>query len=260
MADPKSTSFVVYGLYDPRDGELRYIGKSAFRLRRLRRHVWAARSHREQSHKARWIRQLIRLGHEPVILVLSECLSATDTSTSERAWIAAMRVVGARLTNLTDGGEGSDGLKHTAAARAKVSVANRGRKHSLEARQRMSVARTGAPWTETQRKANEALWADADVLRAHSDKKRAWAASPDGQAWSRMIAQSNRGRRHAAAGVAAMARKHQKPVIDQHGTIYPSQSTAAGALGVMASNISHMIAGRRTHVQGYVFRLVSTQE
>ena len=47
------------------------------------------------------------------------------------------------LRNLTDGGEGGNGLKHTDESRIKMSVALKGRKASDETRSKMSSGRTG---------------------------------------------------------------------------------------------------------------------
>lgn len=47
------------------------------------------------------------------------------------------------LRNLTDGGEGGNGLKHTDISRAKMSVALKGRRASDETRSKMSKARKG---------------------------------------------------------------------------------------------------------------------
>lgn len=50
----------------------------------------------------------------------------------EREVIAAMRGIGMRLANLTDGGEGAPGRVLSSEARSKISAAHRGRKHSPE--------------------------------------------------------------------------------------------------------------------------------
>jgi hypothetical protein len=47
------------------------------------------------------------------------------------------------LRNLTDGGEGGNGLKHTETTRAKVSAALKGRKFSDNTKSKMSKARKG---------------------------------------------------------------------------------------------------------------------
>lgn len=101
---------LVYALTDP-DDSVRYIGRSGTGLNRPREHV--ARSAREQTYKANWIRALLRRGLMFGVRVLEECESADAAACSEVAWIARGRALGWRLTNLTSGGEGA-AVKRTA--------------------------------------------------------------------------------------------------------------------------------------------------
>lgn len=50
--------------------------------------------------------------------------------------------------NLTIGGEGMSGYKHTDESKAKISAASLGRKHSDEAKSKMSAAKTGRKHTD----------------------------------------------------------------------------------------------------------------
>ena len=47
------------------------------------------------------------------------------------------------LVNMTDGGDGSVGLKHSEEAKQKISEGNKGLKHSEEAKLKMSIAKKG---------------------------------------------------------------------------------------------------------------------
>ena len=153
----------VYALIDPRSGELRYIGKTCRDVAaRVSSHMSSARNG-SPYHSAYWLRQLIKAGMVPDTMILAHAPHA-DVANLERRYIALLRDVGAKLTNMADGGEGSPGInkgrkhtlearrnmsnaqtgrKHTAATRRKIGLANSGRIHSCEARQKMAKSSTG---------------------------------------------------------------------------------------------------------------------
>jgi len=101
------SKWLVYGLRDPRNGEIRYVGKSSSGLRRSRAHQIPAYLKQEpNSHKANWIRKLNALGLEPEPVVLQQLGSPVGLCDAERQWIAIGRAaLGKRLTNATSGGE-----------------------------------------------------------------------------------------------------------------------------------------------------------
>lgn len=136
---------LIYGLCHPVSGELRYVGKTVYSLRkRLQQHK--RESERTNTHKSCWIRSLTQ---DPSIFVLEEVDG--DGLEQERFWIAQMRALGCRLVNHTAGGEGRTGDKHTAEARRKISEAHRGKRRSLEQRKRMSEANKGRTVSEATR-------------------------------------------------------------------------------------------------------------
>jgi hypothetical protein len=110
-----------------------------------------ARTRREDTHKARWIRLLLDQGLKPDIMVL--------TTTDEPNWQNEERRLIAEtenLTNTTAGGEGVDAPR-TEQWRARMGAAHRGKTVSEETRQKLREAnfakrgdccRNGHPWTE----------------------------------------------------------------------------------------------------------------
>lgn len=128
----------IYGLYDPRDGALRYIGQTQDELsRRLSGHVCDARRKGSSRHVLRWVRSLLRASVRPQIRALAVAKSLDELNALEVEFIADARASGIRLTNHDDGGTGAPGRKLTAAHKAKL--------HSPEVHARMAATRKGQP-------------------------------------------------------------------------------------------------------------------
>src|SRR5579859_1651924 len=112
------TIHYVYALIDPRTSELRYVGITCQRPNvRYGHHLSMARNG-DHSYRSRWIREVLADGEKPVIVLLEE----TADRSRECYWIEQYRSEGARLTNLTDGGEGTPGYRFTPEQRARMSV------------------------------------------------------------------------------------------------------------------------------------------
>lgn len=102
---------------------------------------------------------------------------------------------------------------------------------------------------------------DASKARMSETQRRAWEAHPEWKASSEAVkagrisaALKATGRKRSPSAVERTAKACMKPIIDQHGTIYPSRSAAAATLGIDISNISAVVNGRRPHVRRFVFR------
>lgn len=99
----------IYVLIDPRDNEIRYVGKTNQKLRsRLLKHL----RDKNRGHRHNWIAKLQRFGLQPRIEKLQEVPCGCSAS-AEIYWIAYFRSLGCNLVNDTDGGEGMCGYKHT---------------------------------------------------------------------------------------------------------------------------------------------------
>lgn len=100
--------FIVYGLRDPRTGEVRYVGKSINGTERPRQHVRASSlASSASTYKNSWLKQLVGSGLKPEIVILQECQTSEELLGAEKAWIVIGRqALGRRLTNLTHGGDG----------------------------------------------------------------------------------------------------------------------------------------------------------
>jgi hypothetical protein len=91
----------IYGLFDPRTGELRYVGKAVDVDKRLKGHL---REDRRKTPLYSWIDSLRECGLSPEMSVICTC-SVGDWQEVERDQIAEARLRGERLLNLADGGD-----------------------------------------------------------------------------------------------------------------------------------------------------------
>jgi hypothetical protein len=131
----------VYTLVDPRNNLPFYVGKGVGR--RCFFHSWEAKNTKNISHKLSKIRQLHKNGIEVVICKVEENVSDEQAKDLECLLIEEMRNIGIKLTNMTDGGDGTLGLKRTPEQiaksrhvwtdeqKAKISASLAGSKHPL---------------------------------------------------------------------------------------------------------------------------------
>ena len=144
---PKGCTY-IYGLVDPRDNMLRYVGKSIRPLERLSNHL----NEKSNCHRSHWLHLLKRNGIKPRIVVLEVVGEGRTWQEAEREWIAMFREAGFNLVNSTDGGDGVTNLsgeskermaktwlgrKHKPESLAKIGAASRGRKHTEEYKRMM---------------------------------------------------------------------------------------------------------------------------
>jgi hypothetical protein len=151
------TTWNHYALCDPRDGAIRYIGRTTHQPKWRRYfHIWLARDTDDGSHKSNWIRQLLVLNLEPFLEDLGE-----GDENVEAEFIAYAKERGCNLTNGTEGG---DGGPLTEGTKKKLSVIG-----SI-ARKKLMASEKGP---EVRRKQSEG-------------RKRYWQTS-EGQAWLRVL-------------------------------------------------------------------------
>lgn len=104
---PKQVKPVIYALRHPVTGEVRYIGKANNPKARLSGHITNARTGSLPVN--RWIRRLVADGLKPAMTIEAEVVFG-NWQQVEVDLIAQHREDGARLLNLTSGGDGADGI------------------------------------------------------------------------------------------------------------------------------------------------------
>lgn len=139
-----SDSWVVYTLASSLTPDfIRYVGITNDLRRRLSHHI--SESRRYSTRKARWVALVLREGGIVIARINIAGVTQIAAKAREVDLIAKLRGDGSDLVNLTDGGDGTVGRRHSADARAKMAAAKRGTKASDETRRKMSEARRGKP-------------------------------------------------------------------------------------------------------------------
>lgn len=219
----------IYALVDPRDGAVRYIGKTKRGMFRPETHRRATRSvDKNNLPKRDWILDLKRAGLEYQIRILAHC-DLGDLDAAEQYCIAYFKHQGAALLNRSNGGAGPLGMKHSRETLEKMSASQRARPPATpETRNKISTAKKGkSPSAQHRLKI-------ATTLR-------------------------NRGSTPEQIEHLAKIRKLLKgrAVVDGTGRRYASLQAAARACGVFASNVRAVALGRQAFTgAGHTFRFV----
>ena len=122
----------------------RYIGITKYETpdKRLAQHIKDAKGGKK-SYKCNLIRNILDGGNFVVPIILQTGISWDQACQAEIFYIADYRNRGHILTNITAGGDGGFGLRHTLGARAKMSSAKQGKKRSPETCLKISLAHQG---------------------------------------------------------------------------------------------------------------------
>ena len=101
----------IYSIKDPRDYQIKYIGKTIDFNRRIKEHT-SLYNLRANTSKNNWIKKLLSENLQPIFEVLETC-DSINWGERERYWINYYRELGFDMKNMCDGGEGNHGLKMT---------------------------------------------------------------------------------------------------------------------------------------------------
>lgn len=95
----------IYVLVDPRNGQIKYVGKTSGTLeKRLKHHFYNLHKGNNQ-HKRNWFNQLTKEGLKPIIEIIDE-VPNEEWKFWEKYWISQIKTWGFNLVNHSEGGEG----------------------------------------------------------------------------------------------------------------------------------------------------------
>lgn len=142
----------IYILIDPRNNQIRYVGKANNPKKRLEGHLGDKR----KTYKTNWIKNLKSKELRPVIEIIDE-VALDEWQFWEQHYISLYKSWGFKLTNATIGGEGAGefGINFTPEIRLKMRLAKlgkpslrKGKKVSEEGKAKMSKAREGKSYED----------------------------------------------------------------------------------------------------------------
>jgi hypothetical protein len=121
--------FFIYELLDPRNKEIRYVGKTNNPKHRYSQHLYCSKYNKRTSYCVSWIKSLLEIGLEPILEIKEEFNNESECFLREIELISEYRNNGVRLTNLTDGGEGQSGRVVSEETRKKTSETKKLKPH-----------------------------------------------------------------------------------------------------------------------------------
>ena len=131
----------IYVLKHPDTNEIRYVGKTTRMLcQRLGNHIYNAKKTKHNRHLSNWILSILKEGKRPIIELIEEC-DHSVWQEREKYWISYYP----NLINATEGGDGSEGFRHSEETIKKLRAVNKGRKHTKEFKEAMSKRLKGKP-------------------------------------------------------------------------------------------------------------------
>lgn len=87
----------IYALADPKDGRIRYVGKTNQPYTRFKTHLRG--DVRPDHPKAKWLQSLKEQGLQPSLIILEE-VADEDINACEQEWVRRFAVTGTELTNM----------------------------------------------------------------------------------------------------------------------------------------------------------------
>jgi len=130
----------IYSLEYP-EGNIRYIGKSNNPKKRFSNHLEDYKK-LPKTYKKNWIKSLLKRGLKPILSIIDEVLQE-EWPFWEIHYISLYKSWGFKLTNSTDGGEGTDNFNHSEETKEKLRKFHIGKIHSEESKRKMSESRKG---------------------------------------------------------------------------------------------------------------------
>lgn len=227
-----------YSLYvacDPDTLEVRYVGETNNMRHRIATHFSDARCG-ENTHRCRWMNKFLIKNKKPIFEVVHTADNESDILEAEIFLIALLRGVNCRLTNSTPGGDSGIMDPEVIKRRAKSQC-------------RPITDSNGKVYPSIKKAAQELNVSHGAIQQALKKGGRC-----QGFTFSRIKPVSSP--KFSPEGLLAKQTASSRPIIDQHGTIYPSLKVAAKIIGCGYKGIWRVIKGRRNSIYSYTFKYV----
>lgn len=238
------------------DGSIFYVGKGSGRR------AWS-----RGSRSKAW-RAAAAEGHS--VEICATWPTEDESFQHECLLIAVLRDLGHQLVNITDGGHGVSGHRHSEATRSRLSERHREIWSDPAFREKMMPLRRF--WTDEMRanqsRSQRLVWADEEKVGARriaildsmkrpevrakkSMSQRAAQRKPEVVEKQRIANARNR-----LAGI--VTGKPPKPVVcADSGVVFESAAAAARALGLRPQNVARAARGERAHAGGMRFQFIT---
>jgi len=177
---PSNDKTSIYCLIDPRDGQIRYVGKANNPLMRYYHHAGRYHLDERRTYYAAWMKALAREGVDPILRVVAWVDKATWAE-AETAYIADALMQGYRLVNTATGGQGPGGLSSEQSAM--ISARQRGQKlkpaHAAKVKIIVTRHNKDADFIARNTARMKELWADPVFAARETERIRVMCASPE---------------------------------------------------------------------------------
>jgi hypothetical protein len=254
---PKKSDMFIYGLFDPRTREIRYVGQTAKGIARAWQHCGIhALKIDKNNHKRGWIQQLQAVGLKYEVDVLERCSSYEALDEAEVFWIKHLLDIGVKLTNKSLGGVGERPIHgRTDEQKLNCSKAHGGRAIQDE------LGNVYQTKMEAADKLNIAHQAITRVMNGKDRHAGGHTFSYVGEELpKKYVAKGSRGPCSEETKLK-ISRKHGgKSFKDQYGTIYKTISEAAKLIGCSSKAVGNILNKRKKSVKGFTFIYINETE
>jgi len=209
---PKTNSF-IYGLVDPRNNQIKYVGQTIQGIERFRQHYYNKASEGPRSKKHNWVNKLKKLGLVFQVVYLEYVDGVDSLNDREIYYIKKLRSEGLELLNHDDGGGNTKRLPM-----------------SQDLKDHLS-AKTIAAWEDPEKRARMV----ANIKGRPSPLR----GKPRSESFKAKIKLANK--------------KLCTPIIDSNGVKYPSLLEASKQLGCTPTDIRRCILKPGKVLKGLTF-------
>jgi len=279
-----SDKFIIYGLQDPGNLEIRYIGKSSTGLATPRRHfapsTWKKYTN---SHLYNWMQKCIKENARPQIKTIYICQNNEEVLQKEKELIEQYRKQGARLLNIRPGGEISGPL--CTETKLKMSLAKQGTRPSLqneiakqrsrEIQSRALIDQNNQIYQSLAEAAKTISTFKTDIIAhlqhkkylnhikqhilTYYDRNKSLQENLDTRKIileERKVLLESRINKSRLVGTKNMSKKIERwhSILDQNNKEYASINHAAREINAWPQAIYRQLDGKRLNVFGFIFR------